>query len=309
MESIYILILALLIDISLGDPPDRLHPVAWLGKLIHFESKSAVCRTPKSQFIMGMLLVLLTTSILGTITFFFLDFLADVNSILYVIAGALLLKSTFSVRGLLKAASRIKQELQKNKIESARQDLKWLVSRDTSNLDRNQAISAAIESVAENICDSFVAPVIYFLAFGITGAVVYRIVNTFDAMIGYHGNWEYFGKFAARLDDVLNFIPARISAFLLVIAAPVVAKNMAKSYAIMLRDHGKTESPNAGWTMSAVAGALDIRLEKPGCYQLGDQGHPLSLSDIDASVKIASATVAFWSAISLAIQGVIIATT
>jgi adenosylcobinamide-phosphate synthase len=309
MEAIYIFILALLIDIGLGDPPDRFHPVAWLGKLIHLESKTNPHKGPQSQFVTGMLLVLLTVSILGTLTFFLMNFLAGVNSILYVIAGALLLKSTFSVRGLIKAASRVKQELQQNKIESARQDLKWLVSRNTSNLDRNQAISAAIESVAENICDSFVAPVIYFLAFGVTGAVIYRIVNTYDAMIGYHGDWEYFGKFAARMDDVLNFIPARISAFILVIAAPAVAKNMTKSYAIMCRDHGKTESPNAGWTMSAVAGALDIRLEKPDCYQLGDPGHQLSLSDIDASVKIASTTVAFWSAISLAIQGVIIATT
>jgi adenosylcobinamide-phosphate synthase len=309
MEAIYIFLLALIIDIALGDPPDRFHPVAWLGKLIQCETKTAAGRSQKSRFITGMLLVFFTTSILGILVFLFMNFLSAFNSILYIIVGALLLKSTFSVSGLLKAALRIKQELQRNEMGTARQDLKWLVSRNTSDLDSRQVMSAAIESVAENICDSFIAPVIYFLAFGIAGAVIYRVVNTYDAMIGYHGEWEYFGKFAARLDDVLNFIPARISAFILIVAAWACGKSWAKSCAIMWRDHRRTESPNAGWTMSAVAGALGVRLEKTGSYRLGDDAHQLSLGDIDAAMRIVAVAAATWAVITIGIQGVIIAAT
>jgi adenosylcobinamide-phosphate synthase len=307
MEAIFTFLLALLIDITLGDPPDRWHPVSWLGKLISLETRLTRGRSKKSQFVIGMLLVLATVCLLGTSAFFFMQFLSSFNTVLYIIVAALLLKSTFSIRGLLKAASRIKRDLKDSGLETARHQLKWLVSRKTSDLDEGQVISATIESVAENLCDSFVAPLIYFLVFGIPGAVVYRVVNTYDAMIGYHGECEYSGKFAARLDDVLNYIPARVSAFLLIVATWASGKNVSRSWVIMWRDHGRTESPNAGWTMSAIAGALDIRLEKPGCYILGENNHALSAPDIDFSIQIVSIAAAIWSVITVAIQGVIIA--
>ncbi len=307
MEAIYIFLLALFIDITLGDPADKWHPVAWLGKLICLEMKPAPAKGRISQFFAGMLLILATIVLLGTAIYFLMAWLSSINTILYIIIAALLLKSTFSARGLLKAASHIKDLLMKNSLDVARKELKSLVSRDTTTLDKSSVISAAIESVAENICDSFVAPVIFFLIFGVPGAAVYRAVNTYDAMIGYHGQWEYFGKFAARFDDVLNFVPARISAVILVTAAWACHKNASRSCAIMWRDHGRTESPNAGWTMSAIAGALDIQLEKSGCYKLGNNRHALSISDIDISIRIASIAIAIWSVITVVIQGVIIA--
>jgi adenosylcobinamide-phosphate synthase len=307
MTAIYIFLLALLIDITLGDPPDRWHPVAWLGKLIGFETRMATGKGKKLQFTLGAILVLFTAAALGTVIYFLTQYLENLNTIAYIITASLILKSTFSIRGLVKAASRIKREIVKERLGDARQDLNWLVSRNTSNLNREQVVSAAIESVAENTCDSFVAPVMYFLIFGIPGAVVYRIVNTFDAMIGYHGKWEYFGKFAARFDDVLNYIPARISALLLVAASWALRKNASRSCAIMWRDHGKTESPNAGWTMSAVAGALGIRLKKTGCYRLGDDIRAISTNDIDTSLRIASAAAGIWAAVIFTVLGVIIA--
>ena len=127
------------------------------------------------------------------------------------------------------------------------------------------------------------------------GAIAYRVVNTLDAMIGYHGKYEYLGKVAARLDDILNFIPARISGILLVIAARLCRKDSRNAWRIMLRDHGKTESPNAGWPMSAMAGALRTRLEKIGCYSLGEVNAPLSPQLIASGVKLAGISVILWA--------------
>jgi adenosylcobinamide-phosphate synthase len=154
-----------------------------------------------------------------------------------------------------------------------------------------------VESAAENICDSFVAPIFYFLLFGVPGAVAYRIINTFDAMVGYHGHWEYLGRFAARLDDVANFVPARITALIIVLAALVCRKNASQAWHIMIRDHKKTESPNAGWTIGAIAGALGVQLEKVGHYKLGDNHSPLALDAIDTSRQIILITAVIWCSI------------
>ena len=133
------------------------------------------------------------------------------------------------------------------------------------------------------------------MLFGIPGAVAYRVINTFDAMIGYHGELEYLGKFAARLDDVVNFIPARITALLIVMAAWICRKNVSQAWHIMIRDHKKTKSPNSGWTMSAIAGALGIRLEKTGHYQLGDAHYSLSLDTMNDSVRVIVIASVVWS--------------
>jgi adenosylcobinamide-phosphate synthase len=162
-----------------------------------------------------------------------------------------------------------------------------LVSRETQNMGGPEVVSATVESVAENTCDSVVAPLFYFLLFGVPGAVVYRVVNTWDAMIGYHGEYEYSGKFAAKLDDILNFIPARITGLLLVMAAYLCRKDGKNAWRVMLRDHGNTESPNAGWPMSAAAGALRTQLQKAGCYRLGNINNPLSPELIASGIKLA----------------------
>lgn len=125
--------------------------------------------------------------------------------------------------------------------------------------------------------------------------MAYRVINTLDAMIGHHGEFEYLGKFAARLDSIANFIPARITAFIIVLAAWICKKNASGAWQIMLRDRRKTESPNAGWTMSAIAGALGVQLEKVDYYKLGDNHGSLSLSTIDASLQIIMTSAFIWS--------------
>jgi adenosylcobinamide-phosphate synthase len=306
MQFIYIFSLALLLDLALGEPPNRFHPVAWLGKLINLQLKFRPQKGSKKQLGFGATMVLLTAGITTAAVLLLLNAIEQFNQILFIVIAAIVLKLTLSLRGLIKAADSVKKLLQQNAVEKSRLSLQALVSRDTSQLENTGIISATIESVAENSCDSFLAPLFYFLLFGVPGAVAYRITNTFDAMIGYRGEWEYTGKFAARLDDIANFIPARISAMLLVASAWICKRNARQSWNIMLRDHNKTSSPNAGWTMCAMAGALNIGLEKTGEYKLGNNQSDASVLAIDHSQEMTWVLAAMWSAILLLVQGVIL---
>jgi adenosylcobinamide-phosphate synthase len=302
MGIIVVLLIALTLDLIFGEPSNAWHPVAWLGKLIAWETKLAPHRGRLRQLAYGVSMVLITLGLIVTVVFFLLAYLGKFNFIAYAIVAGLLLKFSFSLRGLRQAVDSVKRLLAKNNLEQARLSLKSLVSRDTSKLSKRQMISATVESAAENICDSFVAPLLYFFIFGVAGAIAYRVINTFDTMIGYHGQWEHLGKFAARLDDVANFIPARITALIIVLASLVCRKNISQAWHIMIRDHKKTESPNAGWTMSAVAGALGVQLEKVDHYRLGDNHLPLSLDTIDASLQIIMVTAIMWCSIFISAE-------
>lgn len=302
MELILLFILALALDLVLGEPPIFIHPVVWMGKVISFIIKWGVGRGPRIQFVFGCMVVLFTIALFVTPVYFLIFYLKGINAVLYVIISAALLKTTFSLIELRRAALIVKNSLLADSKDNARFELRALVGRDTSNLDNGLMVSAAIESVAENSCDSFVAPLFYFLFLGVAGAVAYRVINTFDAMIGYHGEFEYLGKFAARLDSAANFIPARITALLIVLASWIMKKNTCMAWRIMLRDRSKTESPNAGWTMSAIAGALNVRLEKTGYYTLGDNNSSLTLSKIDDSLQIIMVAAFAWSVLLVLLE-------
>ena len=299
MEIVFILLIALAFDLASSEPPNSWHPVAWLGKLISLETKASPRRGRLRQLACGIGMVLVTSGLIAATAYFLLVHLQEMNSVVHVVVAGLLFKFTFSLRGLRQAVAQVKRFLAQANLAEARISLRSLVSRDTADLDQNQLVSATVESAAENSCDSFVAPLFYFLLFGVPGAIAYRVVNTFDAMIGYHGEQEYLGKFAARLDDVANFFPARITGLIIVVAAWLCKKNMSQAWHIMLRDHKKTKSPNAGWTMSAIAGALGVQLEKAGHYQLGNNHHSLSLNTIDASLQIIMVAALIWSLLSI----------
>jgi adenosylcobinamide-phosphate synthase len=187
-----------------------------------------------------------------------------------LIVAVFLLKSTFSVRGLIQAAAQVQSALSADDLAEARRLVSWhLVSRDVRSLNREQVAAAAVESVAENLGDGIIAPFFYYTLFGLPGALVHRAVNTCDALYGYHGRYEWVGKVPAHLDDILNFIPARLGALFLLLAGGIGRGNVRQGWRIMWRDHGKTESPNAGWPMSIAAGLLGVELEKVGYYRLG----------------------------------------
>jgi len=295
LSGLYILCGALLLDALLGEAPNRFHPVAWLGNLISVEMKLETAAGARRQFFFGMVMVILTCAAVAVPLYFGLDWLLTLNPVIYVILSVYLLKSTFSLRGLWQAVQEVKLSLCGSDLEAARIKARALVSRDTSNLSDEQLLSAAVESCAENLCDSFIAPLLYFALFGLPGAIVYRVVNTFDAMIGYHGRWEYTGKFAARLDDVLNYVPARLSAILIVTASKVCRANPAGSWQAMLAQHGRTDSPNAGWSMCAMAGSLGVVLEKSGEYRLTGGSSVITIAAVTQSQAVMLTSAGMWA--------------
>jgi adenosylcobinamide-phosphate synthase len=300
MEIVYILLLALAVDLALGDPPNAIHPVAWMGQVIAFLIRRGKGLPPTGQLIYGSAVVLVTLAVFVTPVYFLLVYLKELNLIVYIIAASLIFKSTFSIRGLRGAALKVKALLANDKLAEARFEVRALVGRNTAGLDSGQLISATVESVAENSCDSFFAPLFYFLFLGVPGAVAYRVINTLDAMIGHHGEYEYLGKVAARLDTIVNFIPARLTALTLILACWMGRSRAGAAWRMMLRDAGKTESPNAGWTMSATAGALGVQLEKVGYYKLGENLNSLTLESIDTTLKIVTLAAGVWAALILA---------
>ena len=186
-----------------------------------------------------------------------------------------MLKTTLSVRGLNAAALEVERALRDGDVANARRLVSWhLVSRETGQLDDAQVAAATIELVAENTSDAIVGPLLYYLIAGVPGAMAYRYVNTADALLGYHDpTHEWLGKGAARLDDLLNLIPARLTGLTFVLLRP-------RAWRVWWRDAGKTASPNAGHPMSAMAGALDVVLVKAGHYTLNDGARPATADDI-----------------------------
>ncbi|MCJ7605284.1 MAG: cobalamin biosynthesis protein [Dehalococcoidales bacterium] len=300
MGIILIIIFAVIIDLALGDPPNAYHPVAWMGWIISKLERVGMTFDRTGQFIFGIFMTLFTVALftipvygLFLVIGVLLDPLGVIALFLYPLAGAIFLKSTFTISGLRRTARQIRIMLEEKDLDETRRELRALVSRNTSGLAQPLMVSAAVESVAEGLCDSVIAPLFYYLLLGLPGAIAYRVVNTLDSMIGYRGEYEYLGKFPARLDDVLNFVPARLSALLLILAA-TFKKAGGRAGQVALDDHRQTASPNAGWPMAAMAGALNIRLHKPGHYSLGDGKDKLEPKTIDASVSLFSIASAVW---------------
>jgi adenosylcobinamide-phosphate synthase len=268
------LLLALALDALFGDPPNRFHPVVAMGSFIRWFSQRAPTSGNSQQFIYGTVFMLAGIA-LFSVPLVALQFLLQPYPWLTVIVNALLLKITFSMRRLLEAGREVETALTQNNLSEARRLVSWhLVSRDTSTLGEGHVASATTESLAENLPDSFIAPLLAFAIGGLPLAWAYRFVNTADAMIGYHDQkHEYIGKFAARFDDVLNWIPSRLGGLFIVITAPLVNGSLANAWQTMLNQHTCTDSPNAGWPMSATAGALGVTLEKINYYKLEGGPH------------------------------------
>jgi len=274
------------LDAALGEPPNALHPVAWMGAAIARGRTWALAGGRVSQLVKGTLVAALVPSVCAAAAYVLQRALTP-SLVLYVAVTALVLKPMFAVRALGEAAFRVRDALDGGDITAAREALGSLCSRDARDLDADGLVAASIESVAENASDSVVAPVLYFAALGLPGAVFYRAANTLDAMMGYRGELEWAGKAGARLDDALNLIPARLTALLLVIAGALIGEDARGGIAVWRRDAGLTESPNAGRPMAAMAGLLGVRLEKRSCYALGDDAKSLAPSDITRAWRVA----------------------
>jgi adenosylcobinamide-phosphate synthase len=274
-----------------GEPPAEWHPVVWYGKLIKRLEQVAPQGNSAQLFYGGAMLLLappfalLPTLFIHRIALqvriaaFRRGFMVS-GMVLYIVIEGSALKPFFALHMLTEAGRRVRLALEQENLPAAREALQNLVSRDRSQLTPQLVAAATIESLAENLSDSVVAPLFYYALLGLPAAALYRLYNTFDSMIGYRGRYEYLGKAAARIDDLLNLLPSRFTALLIGIGAPLFAGDRRNALYIWLRDAHKTASPNAGHPMSAVAGALNVQLEKVDHYVLGDPGKVITTDDI-----------------------------
>jgi len=264
---IQVLLLAVAMDILFGEMPGTIHPVVWLGALIRQTSR--ICERMRWKYVSGLMLVLICVSCALVVGVLLTHITAHLP-ITGLFMMAYFLKSTFSIRSLISSSNLIYKDLSANDHKSARKDLISLVSRDTTTLDSHRIASAAIESTAENFVDGILSPVLYYALFGISGALVYKAINTLDSMVGYKNErFRKIGFVSARLDDIVNWIPARLSVFVILIAS--VPYSPVSALKTCIRDHTYPASPNSGFPMAAIAGALSCRLEKPGSYVLGSE--------------------------------------
>ena len=298
-----LLLLAMWIDLRWGEPPAAIHPVVWMGRYLQVGGGLAVRCPPALAFVTGAFFWCLGALLVGALAWA-LQSLVFLQAMRYglslslgnwvvfslgILLAAWLLKSMLSWRMLRDEAGAVEAALQ-HSLEAGRERLSMLVSRDTSALSASAVRESAIESLAENLNDSVVAPIFWFVLFGLPGAAVYRFANTADAMWGYRGvrkgvNWEWAGKWAARADDVLSWLPARLTALLLALVCGGLRLKTIREEA------RKTPSPNSGWPMAAMALALNVRLCKPGVYALNAAGRPPEAPDTVLAQKYASKAV------------------
>lgn len=260
-------------------------------------------KTPSLLFIWGVVLVIMVIipPVGISLSFRFLP------TTLTIFLSIPLFKSAFSIKGLFGAGREIQKALESDNLERARELTSWhLVSRDTSKLTREEITGCIIESLSENLTDSIISPLFWYILLGIPGAWFSRAVNTCDAMIGYRGgDYEWGGKFAARLDDVVQWIPSRLAALLICISAPLCGISFGKTWTVMLRERNKTDSPNAGWTMSVAAGALDIELRKNGYYILNKGARESQMTDLEPFFRLLRMATILGITLFLGILGVI----
>jgi adenosylcobinamide-phosphate synthase len=296
IESITVIFFAIAIDLTLGDPKNKFHPTAWIGSLIAKLTPFLKNSSENLEKLGGIFLIIISCTIVASliilldvgISLITVDYLSVVIS---VIVGGILLKTTIAIRGMEKHAIAVIDSLENNDISSARDNLSMIVKRNTKNLDKNHIFSGVIESVSENTVDGITGPLFYFGLFGLPGAFVYRVINTADSMIGYKTNiFKNIGWFAANSDKILNYLPSRLTGLAMIFSAMILGKDWRRSYKIMIRDGKKTESPNAGYPMAAIAGALGTKFEKIDHYSLGDGTVSFSKKHVVASINLMKAT-------------------
>ncbi len=302
-----VLLLAAGIDIVFGEPPAAVHPVVWIGKLINI-LKNAAPQTHRKIYGAAMALGCVFFAALLGYTVLYITALPGIPGVLALLIEAYFLKATFAINCLLSPAREIYRHLEANRLEKVRELLPIYVSRNTSKLSRTQMSSAVIESVSENYVDGILSPIFYYALFGefgLVAAYVFKAISTLDSMVGYKTEpYRELGYFSAKSDDVLNWIPARISVIFILAAALTVALLPKKqggfsplnSIKSALEDGMKTPSPNSGYPMAATAGALGVKLEKPDYYILGALYPPTEVKDI----KRVSQLIAVASGFSLA---------
>jgi adenosylcobinamide-phosphate synthase len=289
------LLLAIVIDFAVGEPfgppywkpPYTYHPTHWISVLaskVKWYFKSSRPRFEKigGTFLALMLIVAFTVPI-----YFVLNLLKSFNLFLYVVVAAFLLKFTFDIKTEKEYALRAVQILREGDIAQGREMTSMWSRRNVKNLNSQQIVSAIIGSMAENLADFKLSPIFYFGLFGVPGAFAYKVVNILDLTIGFKDPENVnVGWFSAVLDTIVNYIPQRLCAFLIILASAILREDYKNSWNIARRDQAKIQSINHGWPVAAMAGALRVQLEKLGYYVVGDEIEELSVEHIIRALRI-----------------------
>ena len=282
---------ALVVDRAFGEPPARVHPVVGMGRWLGLFGERLCAMKPASAFIGGAiawsvgaaLVVAIAVGIEEAVMLGLSPWLGGWRFALAALLLGLALKPLLAWRMLRDEVAAVEEALARS-LDEGRQQLSRLVSRDTRALSPTEVRETAIETLAENLNDSVIAPLFWFAIAGLPGAALYRFANTADAMWGYRGRWEWAGKWAARADDVLSWIPARLTGLAMIAARPGLLP-------ALWREAGRTPSPNGGWPMGAMALRLDRALSKPGHYRLHPTGIPVTPADALIARRIAARTL------------------
>tara|TARA_B100000315_G_scaffold260629_1_gene323545 strand:- start:11647 stop:12576 length:930 start_codon:yes stop_codon:yes gene_type:complete len=286
-ELLEVLLIAVILDRVFGEPSNTFHPIAYLGKIIGFFMK----RFSNNKF-HGILIYFIV--VVPVVTLIFV--ISNIGSFpLNLLFGSVVLKLQLSWRGLWDHARPVVDLLNIGDLEAARKEVVSLVGRETSSLNNKHVVSATVESIGESIVDGILAPLFYFtifglafgLPYGLAAATLYRVTNTLDSMVGYKKQGiNHLGFFSARMDDVLNYIPARIGAVLLIVSSLFLRENWKNAITVYQRDKCKTQSPNSGHTIAVVAGALDVELEKIGFYRIGENKESIKVRHIYRAMRL-----------------------
>ena len=287
LDSLLIFSLAFLIDLVFGEVPDRIHPTLWMGKLTYYFKSKLRNENSRVEKTNGVLLCLLLIALFVIPVYFMLFWVHEFFGWLpYIVASAIILQTTFAIKCMKQYTLPVADSVKKGDYDRARQLLPFIVRRNPTELTKRHIISAAVETIAEGTTDGITSPFFYFALFGVPGAVAFRVVNTLDSMVGYKDRDHInIGWFSAKMDTIANYIPSRLTAILMMLSALLLRENWRKSWRILQRDRKNTASHNAGWTISTMAGALNIQLEKPGFYKIGDN-NDLSPAHIKKALRI-----------------------
>jgi len=290
------IIIAVIIDWIVGDPRGLPHPVIYIGKLIKLLERNGrnICKTDNTLRIFGGLIVLIVMIVSFVIPFSIL-FITKSMPIVHHVINILILWTTLACKCLKDEAKKVLNSLNKDDIEDARIKLSYIVGRETSNLNETEIIRADIETVAENVSDGVIAPLIFAIIGGAPLAMMYKGINTMDSMLGYlTKEYKYIGFFPAKVDDIFNFIPARLTGVLMCLCAPLIGGNIFNSIKIMLRDRKNHKSPNCAYPEGAAAGTMGIQLGGTNTYfgeviykpTIGDKINELKKEHINYCIRL-----------------------
>ena len=306
------LVSGIFLDLLLGDPRSLPHPVRWIGwlidRLFRFFHPRAV--RPGARKLAGLAIAFTTIGGVWFLSWAVLRMLRDIWLPLSWAARAWMVWTSLSLKDLLGHLGPVRESLGLGDLIQARADLSLVVGRRTEDLDRTGIVRAGLETLAENLSDGVIAPLFYILLLGPAGGLAYKAVNTLDSMLGYkQAPYKDIGLFPARIDDLVNLIPARISFLLLVLSTAFSGLNPGRAFSAGLAEHGKSSSPNAGWPEAALAGALGISLLGPATYGddlvdkplLNPQGRDPDIRDLDRGIDLirTGGLVAYLAAVSI----------